>query len=499
MPTVEQKGSHVEGGLLTDEFLDSAANVLQSHRNRSATKGAQQFFTPPEVADFIASVLVDEPGKEIDPTFDPVGAGTGNLLQPFAHRYGIEIDRDYTNCSYHKMIGDCQIVADLATAIGMKCRRIVANPPFGLRWKWRGKEGRSAQIAWRIIDELLAYNGRGAIIVPTKDFLAIKEDGKASIVAHVEVPGLFGRDVDVPCVIAFFSDSYYRESEAHVSNPEQLPDLIPHLRTLMRQASWQTRTPDNEFREQFDLLRNEFQERQKNQGNRRSCIQVQGKRIKVYLSPFERVRLIHGNKRHVQDQIKALNGQSIYQFADSPKDWRYVLEVAKGGDLEIGPEVHAAYERVRQEAEMIRAPMLPNQNEVLRVAALRDVDRIQCRKDDEDRGFKAGETYDIDSRTTEIHERSSRQVVRHKRDPRTGNLVPELHTQELLTERKAIRFEINGEDFVVGNEKDADLIRYLVEHFELPEVRTIAELQPEEFERCKNRIRKVVKRYAEAA
>ena len=225
-------------------------------------------------------------------------------------------------------------------------------------------------------------------------------------------------------------------------------------------------------------------------------VSVRGNKLRVYIPKQQQTMYMYDPKRWLQEELLRHNKQSLYAFADSAKDWRDLLALAEKVGAIVAPELLEAYEYMRQKAEIIRAPMLPNQNEVLRVAALRDVDRIQCRKDDEDRGFKAGETYDIDSRTTEIHERSSRQVVRHKHDPRTGNLVPELHTQELLTERKAIRFEINGEDFVVGNEKDADLIRYLVEHFELPEVRTIAELQPEEFEYWCNKLHNVVERYA---
>ena len=499
MLTFEQKGSRVEGGLLTDEFLDSAANVLQGHRGRTTTKGAQQFFTPPEVASFIAAVLVDEPGKEPDPTFDPVGAGAGNLLSPFAHRYGIEIDRDYASEPYHKIIGDCQVVADLGMAIGLKCRRIVANPPFGLRWKWRGEEGRSAKIAWQIIEDLLAYNGCGALIVPERDALAISSAASCRIVAAVEVPAMFGRDVDADCGILFFAERAYllnrTGTATYSASVDRLPDLVPELRAKMKDFVWQSSDTDENFRDKFDLLRREFQERQKNEGKRHSCIQVHGKKLKVYLSPFERVRLVTQGNRSVQDRITALNGQSIYQFVDCPKDWQDILEMAKEGDLEIGPEVLEAYERVRQEAELIRAPMLPQNNDVLRVAALRDVSRISCKLDDEEQGFKAGEVYQIISKTTTVTEYSTRQVIRNRRDSRTGQLVPQIEMQDIMTERQAILFRINGQDFVISNEKDADLIRYLVEHFDLPEVKTIAELQPEEFEYWCNRLRKVVRTY----
>lgn len=164
----------------------------------------------------------------------------------------------------------------------------------------------------------------------------------------------------------------------------------------------------------------------------------------------------------------------------------------QGPDWQKGVPYSGAVEDVVN----LMAPMLGSHNEVLRVAALRDVDQIVCRKDDKKRGFVAGETYSITSQTTTITEYGERQVLCNKRDSRTGKIVPEIKTQDIMIERKAIQFTIGGEEFIVSNEKDAGLICYLVEHFELPEVHTVAELEPEKFQYCCDRIRQVVGRYS---
>ena len=96
-----------------------------------------------------------------------------------------------------------------------------------------------------------------------------------------------------------------------------------------------------EFEEQFTLLQNEMRERNKNDGQRRSCLSVKGKKLQVYLSPFEQLRLA----KHNQDALKAIKGlhnQSVYQFWRDPREWKRLLESAREGDLEIGPAVHAA-------------------------------------------------------------------------------------------------------------------------------------------------------------
>ena len=123
------------------------------------------------------------------------------------------------------------------------------------------------------------------------------------------------------------------------------------------------------------------------------------------------------------------------------------------------------------------------------------MDQITCKKDDPERDFAAGKTYPITSQTTTITEYGARQVLCNKRDTQTGKAVPEIKTQDILIERKAILFAIGGQEFVVSNERDADLIRYLVDHFDLPEIRTVAELDPGGFRRWCERIRQVVGRY----
>jgi hypothetical protein len=452
-------GKHgtIEGGLLTDDFFESAGNILSSQRGGSATIGAQQLFTPPEVAEFIAKVLVMNPGTERGPTFDPTGAGAGNLLAPFAHRFGIEIDRDYARCSYNKILGDCQIVADLARAIGLKCRRIVANPPFGLNWKFGECEGRSAVIAYEIIMDILHGYGVGAMIVPERDFVTIQGRHGASIRASIQVPDLFGPSVGVDCVIFFFA----HPSEKCMWNGEYKPQMKPKMfkmpvraldslvpalqKCLPAGPDSGCRDDDDEFEEAFTLLQQEFREREKAGGQRRSSIKVTGKTLRVYLSPFEKLRLAKAGNLAIMEKIVELNGQSIFQFAYYPKRWRQILAMAQEGDLVLDPAIGPAYIKSREQALLMLAPMMKSTNPIQRLGGLTDVDQIRCIKDDPANGLEAGKTYEIGSCTTSLVEFGTLQRLKVARDPRTGQMVETIVVEDTKTERKGKRFCIAPE------------------------------------------------------
>jgi hypothetical protein len=55
---------------------------------------------------------------------------------------------------------------------------------------------------------------------------------------------------------------------------------------------------------------------------------IQGERISVYISPYERVRFAVDDRKAELDRILALNGQSVYQFARDHKEWAGVMALA---------------------------------------------------------------------------------------------------------------------------------------------------------------------------
>jgi hypothetical protein len=496
----DEKRSRVEGGLVTDEFLESAGNVLTGYRGRAPTVGAEQYFTPKPVADFIARCLVEDPAAYEGPVLDPTGAGNGALLAPFQNRYGVEIDRDQATAPYTKILGDCQEVAGLATAIGMKCPLIVANPPFGLRWEYGGESGRSARIAWKIINSLIDAYGLGAMIVPRSDYEAIKAQEGEGIIACVEVPALFGPSVEVDCVIFFFAGHSLRNEPKNyaVANVERLPNIISTVKEEIESSTYfrPYAAPETaDFIKKFSLIRAEMNERRKwKDAVRHSDITIRGEKISVYISPYERVRFAVDGRKAELDRILALNGQSVYQFARDHKEWTAIMALAQEIGLYITPSTYVAYEKAKAFGDALYAPMLAREGALLGLAELRNSEEVVCRKTDKGR-FEAGEIYKVYSETTRITKPGTRMRKRHRTDARTGVPMEEWAEEEFTEESTGIRFTIGNEQFVVSGEEERETMRYLDEHFALPEVKTVEQYWPEEYERALAKVKKVVDKY----
>ncbi|MGF1473171.1 MAG: hypothetical protein ACFB50_15715 [Rubrobacteraceae bacterium] len=262
---VEKHGSLFDGAL-TDEVLDSSKRVLSPARGNGATVGLQQWFSPPEAAELIASVFgsrYSTPAAVLDPT-----AGAGALLAPYRpeSRFGIEIDADHVRnakrrttweakeirtktasemngqithlqdgsdgtqddgngssagVSYRALQGDAQKVVPMLRATGVRFPAVVLNPPFGLGWNdavhaggKADKEINSTVLAYLWALDLLKKFGQGAMICGTnklaKDILSRPEGRGVYAVADVEGPLFDG--VSLPTSIAFFM------------NPEDLRD-----------------------------------------------------------------------------------------------------------------------------------------------------------------------------------------------------------------------------------------------------------------------------------
>ncbi|MEO0181455.1 MAG: helicase-related protein [candidate division WOR-3 bacterium] len=165
-------------------------------------KGLQQYFTPPDIAEYIAKALDFGPDCfYIDPT-----CGDGALLAPFTTRgyktYGIEIDPEMAQkakrrASLITLADWCQV----AKAVGMIMREtvpliVVANPPYGLRFKvWpcdKVEDSDKAIALWVLIELLSLYascfilpkNSRSARLLTDHCYAIIDIDDPWGIESH---------------------------------------------------------------------------------------------------------------------------------------------------------------------------------------------------------------------------------------------------------------------------------------------------------------------------
>lgn len=114
------------------------AHSLKAMRQEFKDRG--QFYTPPELATFIRSLVPGEPHRVYDPT-----CGRGSLLSAFAdsvEKYGQDIDALAVSDAeiipgFHGAVGD---VLSNPAWLDERFDAIVANPPFSVRWEPQSDE-----------------------------------------------------------------------------------------------------------------------------------------------------------------------------------------------------------------------------------------------------------------------------------------------------------------------------------------------------------------------
>jgi hypothetical protein len=472
------KRGALTGGALTEEALDSSRGVLQSARPGTGQRGLQQFFTPPEAANFIKAVI-DPAG--ICPVLDPT-AGSGALLDPWRQglRYGIELDSDWVReGSYKAITGDLQRAYPMLVKLGVQFPRVVANPPFGLDWTdLAGYPEGSTVGTWRMSLGLLDEQGVGAFLCGRDRFtreIKGREDA-AGVFAVVECDDLFD-GVGLPHLIAFYlhPDNYDHETSAKPltikSCREELADgsLVADIREVLEESGsvsngrWFGPTGE------WELIDKEITRRRRERAREAPTYDIElkgGDRLSVKPSPFVRQALGNANRLKL---VEGLHNQPVGHFALNALDWRLLGELGEECELTIAPTVAEAVKRVAAEAEREVIPLYEVRPQ-MRLGYLTDLDSIECIESDLERGFVKGETYPLktDSRI-DVH--SGKKVTYNKK----GEPV----VRKFDEEAKVLLIRIADEEF----SESAEDIEYILEHFSVPNPGDIATRFPEEVQR----------------
>jgi hypothetical protein len=509
-----EKHGNLFGGALTDEALLSSRSVLQSARGGSGTKGLQQWFTPEPVARFIADVVGRSVGSVLDPT-----AGAGSLLAPFEPeaRFGVEIDRDHARAArkaeerrrkarlvpedgplhgashgepdrlvgYDAISGDAQRVVPILRAAGAEFDAVVVNPPFGLRWRDqahspKGSEINSTVLAFLWAMDLMGPEGQGAMVCG-RDRLAKEVLGRPEaegIYAIVEIEGRLFDGVSLPCAISFFhkpeNTSPYAPSEPlRLSSPrEDLHLLSGRLRRARYEhASYVATCAGPSPRPQWRAARAEHEARAAEEAGERARqdfdVYVMGSRIRARPSAYALLALA---KEKRDREVQLLDGQSVAYFAQNTRAYRGLLELEANGTLRLEPALKAAAEKAVREGRLLSTPLSPVKPQQ-RLGWLEDLDRIRCKRGCPEKGFVSGTEYPLFTRSKVSSTTEERIVEHHK----TGE--PEL--RHFTLERRLLEVSIGNHTFDEG----AESIRYLTEHFELPDPGCVATLFPDKVAR----------------
>lgn len=506
--TMQQQGmgSRLTVENVNAEALASSDSILA--KTPYGQKGLQQFFTPPDVAQFIAQVVGTRAA-----VFDPT-AGGGNLLAPFpsAQRFGVEISPLYTGVRgqglgdgenqppipnpqpppYHCIAGDFQRIYPLLRRCEVTFPVVVLNPPFGLRWQITslndGKPDDSTTLCFEACIELLDWYGVGVLIAGKDRFhREVCSRHYDKFFAVVEVPDLF-ENTRLASVIAFFrKQQAYGEPLTLVCPRAELEEIVELVREpLKEQGRLRLVSLSDELgqlaelwsviahahRRRLQVRRDEAltpaSQEADSDGSHRSPtsprydVALRAGRLHVVLSIESVLALQHSRDLY---WVQKLHRQSPHYFALNTREWKQLVELVEEGWLTVDPALLAKVETLLSEADLLRIPLYPLKPQK-RLGFLPDVDQIRCIKDDEDREFKAGEVYSVSTRSDVERSYETRHIT--KRD---GSV----EERKYLVERKVLSATIGSQTFTESSED----IRYLLEHFDLPDPGDLGSLYPD--------------------
>lgn len=169
------------------EFIDAA--VTTGH---ALMTGQQQYQTPEWLAEACVRLLPQ--GTSASHVLDPQCAA-GRLLKPFSYAVllGSELDNRVKGVEdgVRRISGNCvkifEIIDDLYP--DLRFPAIVANPPFGIRWKLAdGETIDSSEWTWKMIEQRLAPYGSGFFISNANTIEKLKIHETASVYLYQRFP-----------------------------------------------------------------------------------------------------------------------------------------------------------------------------------------------------------------------------------------------------------------------------------------------------------------------
>lgn len=481
----EKKG-RIEGDLATEHALASSDSML--HKNYGhAQRGAQQHFSPIEASQLALAVL----GPHCT-VLDPQ-AGDGSLLQAFQsfRRFGVELDGDQienateAQRSYEAIHADIQHVFPLLQrALLPAPKAIVSNPPFGLMWSdptyKDGAQVGSALLTLYYINRLLADHGQFVFLCGRDRFyreLAPKPEARG-IYCAIDCPDLFD-DVELPSTIAF---------GIKPTSDERVTPTIER-REVMRDSldlavRWvEEQRPDDEFgltqprdacftswKDAFPAIQREYSRRTDERVKTREFdLGLVGKeRLDCQPSAYATLLLNEGGDLHF---VKTLHNQSIHYFTQNEAAWNRLVVLEREGTIRIDPRVTAHVTEELHDAHRIVCPLYPLKPQQ-RLGFLTEHNQIVCKLADPGRGFEAGESYELflDSATIQTQEER----------PEQNRKTLEMEVRTYHRYRKALRIRIDDQYFVDDEQQGQADIRYLTDHFEIPDPGDVGTRYPEE-------------------
>lgn len=492
----------------TTADLGAAAAASNGH-----IKGFQQYSTPIAWARALAAGLPYRRYSVVD-----LFAGHGSLLQGIANEstreiFSLELDPDCRpfrrqGSHHHFLQGDFNDWLPLAMEVGLQFDLITLNPPFSLRWPNEGalrkgadtgNEIDSTLASIRTINLLMSdHVGEGMLIGNFSTLQRLRRQHAHDfrhVWLSVRLPSFFP-GVKIEVGVLYFAKWFDRtkassERSLHpvwTSIDSTDPDEVKRELTRLSAPAFRW----NEIQEFFqrngstldlwDAVSEETIRRRQSiaSGNHNLEVDPLTGLLRTWVTKFQTASSEVAPE--IAKALKELNRQHPLELV-LQKDTRDAMAKAvECGVWRVSPEAEEAIREAIHSYHHGRSPVQPL-NDIQAIAWLDDQDSIECKKtfravtkNGRSFTFEAGHSYPLLSETVRYSKPETRRRIRGGQ--REKEVVQVRGYDLRLTVGEHIHFYHNPKRC----DAEAYSLQDLVDHFVIPKVPDIAELNPEEYQ-----------------
>ena len=196
---------------------------------------------------------------------------------------------------------------------------------------------------------------------------------------------------------------------------------------------------------------------------------VEGGRIHIALSDYAKLVLA---KKHQVREVEYLHRKHVNHFAQNERDWTLIERLGAEGILMVDPKVPEMVEEVLHGTRLMRSPNYPVPR-TQRMGFLTDIEEITCIRSSEKRGFEAGKTYRVRCSPQKVESHDSRTTTQGSQAKYAGQRERFL----VLREMQAIRI---GRESFFDSWDHIDDVKFIADHFDLPDPGDLATRFPNE-------------------
>lgn len=458
------------------EILDASASA-----GAAMIAGQAQYQTPAWLAAASAQLL---PTSHYDHVLDPQGAA-GHLVNQVNADYRLVADIDNRfkaeherESSIHRITGNCVRIGEIMTDIygtALKFECIVANPPFGIRWKMGEESIDSTAWTWDFILARLASRGAGYLIanINTLRRLNITTHPWVYLVQEFPAGGIW-ENCNVPLGIVHFFNSSFAHNR-HEQVWAHVPDRDEILRTLGPKLKFRTlsRPYTSDVLGQWNIITKAVAEERGNKPKFNIYLSKDGM-LRTYLSTVSSHKM---KREHVTRLARISNCHPLTLTTE--KETRALLqEFLTSGIYTIEPAAKQAILDAILDVSSQSCPITPVTDFEL-VAYADEEEALKCKaKHDGNIALTPGRTYDIRTGTYGFKDCYSRKKLFYSEEDKKTELVD--HQCELTGQDRFV--EITDDNGATHRfmDRPSDVPWYhpeaiLWELFERPVVNTVAE------------------------